>query len=77
MQVIGLKRTIMLLLAVLMAGTGLSTFMTDPGVMHAAHGRTLVSHPGAAATPDPEQKHDPVCGLDKHGGRLGDRAIWG
>jgi hypothetical protein len=22
-------------------------------------GRTLVSHPGAAAMPDPEQKHDP------------------
>jgi hypothetical protein len=24
-------------------------------------GRTLVSHPGAAAMPDPEQKHDPGC----------------
>src|SRR5579872_1960052 len=30
MQVIGLKRTILLCLGLLMAGTGLSTFMTEP-----------------------------------------------
>src|SRR3954449_6645270 len=30
LQIIGLKRTIMLCLALLMAGTGLSTFMTEP-----------------------------------------------
>jgi hypothetical protein len=30
-------------------------------------GRTLVSNPGAAAMPDPEQKRDPGCGLEARG----------
>ena len=33
-------------------------------------GRTLVSHPGAAAMPDPEQKRDPECGCEARGLRF-------
>jgi hypothetical protein len=33
-------------------------------------GRVLVSHLGAAAMPDPEQKRDPDCGTEKHGARM-------
>ena len=49
MQVIGLKRTVMLLLAVLMAGTGLSTFMTAPWQLFLTWGLMVGIGTGAGA----------------------------
>ena len=49
MQVIGLKRTIMLLLAVLMVGTGLSTFMTAPWQLFLTWGLMVGIGSGAGA----------------------------
>jgi MFS family permease len=49
MQVIGLKRTIMLCLAVLMAGTGLSTFMTAPWQLFLTWGLMVGIGSGAGA----------------------------
>jgi MFS family permease len=49
MQIIGLKRTIMLCLAVLMAGTGLSTFMTQPWQLFMTWGLMVGIGSGAGA----------------------------
>src|SRR6478752_258398 len=49
MQVIGLKRTVMLLLAVLMAGTGLSCFMTAPWQLFLTWGLMVGIGTGACA----------------------------
>jgi MFS family permease len=49
MQVIGLKRTIMLCLALLMAGTGLSTFMTSPWQLFVTWGLMVGIGSGAGA----------------------------
>src|SRR5205809_3600130 len=49
MQVIGLKRTIMLCLALLMAGTGLSTFMTSPWQLFVTWGLMVGVGSGAGA----------------------------
>jgi MFS family permease len=49
MQVIGLKRTILLCLALLMAGTGLSTFMTEPWQLFLTWGLMVGIGSGAGA----------------------------
>jgi MFS family permease len=49
MQIIGLKRTIMLCLALLMAGTGLSTFMTEPWQLFLTWGLMVGIGSGAGA----------------------------
>jgi MFS family permease len=49
MQVIGLKRTILLCLALMMAGTGLSTFMTEPWHLFLTWGLMVGIGSGAGA----------------------------
>lgn len=49
MQIIGLKRTMMLLLAVLMAGTGLSLFITEPWQLFMTWGLLVGIGSGAGA----------------------------
>jgi MFS family permease len=49
MQIIGLKRTIMLCLALLMTGTGLSTFMTEPWQLFVTWGLMVGIGSGAGA----------------------------
>jgi len=49
MQIIGLKRTIMLCLALLMTGTGLSTFMTEPWQLFMTWGLMVGIGSGAGA----------------------------
>jgi predicted MFS family arabinose efflux permease len=49
MQVIGLKRTILMCLALLMAGTGLSTFMTEPWQLFMTWGLMVGIGSGAGA----------------------------